>query len=58
MIKQETFTPTDDQLIKDIDEIRKNTSLSRSKMIDLLLHQAVKVRFKDRKRKNAKESNS
>ena len=57
-MKQESFTPTDDQLLIDIDEIRLNryNNISRSKMIDILLHEAVKE--KNRKRKNAKKSNS
>lgn len=53
MIKQESFTPSDTQLMVDIDELRaKNNNISRSKMIDILLHQAVKER---NRKKLAKE---
>ena len=57
-MKQESFTPTDEQLLKDIDDIRINryNNLSRSKMIDILLHEAVKE--KNRKRKIVKKDNS
>ena len=55
-MKQETFTPTDEQLIPDIMEIALRFKQTKSKMIDILLHEAVKE--KNRKRKIVKKSNS
>jgi len=52
--KQEHFTPSDDKLIPEIVEIAERERRSKSEMIDILLHQAVKER--NRKRKNAKSS--
>lgn len=54
--KQEHFTPSDDQLIPDIQEIMKRSKVdSLSQMIDVLLHQAVKER---NRKKLAKEKNN
>ena len=55
-MKQESFTPTDDQLIPDILEIAARFKQTKSKMIDILLHEAVKE--KNRKRKNGKKSST
>lgn len=55
MRKQESFTPSDDQLIVDIDGLRGSRT-SRSEMIDILLHAAVKERMRQRI-KNAKKGN-
>lgn len=54
--KQEHFTPSDEDLIPAILEIADRERRSKSEMIDILLHQAVKER--NRKRKNAKENNT
>ena len=49
--KQEHFTPSDDHLISDIEEIRKRSKMSSlSQMIDILLHQAVKERNRKKKK--------
>lgn len=50
--KQEHFTPSDDQLVSDILEIANKERRSKSEMIDILLHQAVKER---NRKKLAKE---
>jgi hypothetical protein len=55
-VKQEHFTPSDEQLIKDILEIALRERRSKSEMIDILLHSAVKER--NRKRKCLKEENT
>lgn len=55
-MKQESFTPTDEQLIPDILEIADRFKQTKSKMIDILLHEAVKE--KNRKRKNVKKGTS
>ena len=57
-MKQISFQPSDNQLMIDIDDIRlgRYNNISRSKMIDILLHEAVKE--KNRKRKVVKKSNS
>lgn len=55
---QYTFSTSDEDLIKDILEIKDRSSgLSFSKIIELLLLQAVKERKRQRN-KNAKKSNS
>lgn len=51
-IQQESFTPTDG-LMDEINKIADRELRSKSEMINILLHQAVKER--NRKRKNAKE---
>ena len=56
IMRQESFTPTDDQLMPDILEIAARFKHTKSKMIDILLHEAVKE--KNRKRKSAKKDNS
>jgi hypothetical protein len=52
-MKQESFTPTDDQLMIDVLEIAERFKQTKSKMIDILLHDAVKE--KNRKRKTPKK---
>lgn len=52
---QYSFSTSEADLIPTIDEFAKSSKKTRSEMIELLLLQAVKVRIKDRKRKNAKE---
>lgn len=47
--KQEHFTPSDEQLISDILEIAEREHRSKSEMIDILLHAAVKERNRKRK---------
>lgn len=47
--KQEHFTPSDDQLIIDIREIAERERRSKSEMIDILLHAAVRERNRKRK---------
>lgn len=51
-MKQYTFLSEED-FIEEIDDMAKKESRSRSVMINLLLHQAVKER--NRKRKNGKD---
>lgn len=55
-MKQESFTPSTDTLIPEIMKIAERETRSKSEMINILLHQAVKER--NRKRKNAKEDNT
>lgn len=52
MRKQESFTPSDENLIPDILEIADREHRSKSEMIDILLHLAVKE--KNRKRHGKK----
>ena len=54
MIKQESFTPTDHYLIPEIVQIAEREKQTKSKMIDILLHAAVKER--NRKRVSKKVS--
>lgn len=49
-MKQEGFTPTDDELIPAILEIAEREKQTKSKMIDLLLHAAVKERNRKKKK--------
>lgn len=51
-MKQESFTPSDTDLIPNIMVIANREKRTKSEMIDILLHQAVKER--NRKKKNAK----
>jgi predicted transcriptional regulator len=58
-MKQYTFLSEED-FIKEVDELAEKESRSRSVMIDLLLHQAVKERSrkKNAKRKDNTEPNA
>lgn len=52
---QYSFSTQNDVLIKEIDSLSSKESRSRSEMIELLLTQAVKERFR---KKNAKQKNN
>lgn len=54
--KQESFTPSDEQLIPEIMEIANRERRSRSEMIDILLHAAVKERNRKKKKIHYEES--
>lgn len=56
-MKQESFTPTDEQLIQDILEIAERERQTKSKMIDILLHAAVKERNRKKIKKVSHASN-
>jgi hypothetical protein len=53
---QYTFTSDEDFIIKVIDELARKAKRTRSEMIDILLHYAVKEKL--RKKKPAKENNT
>jgi len=48
--KQEHFTPSDEELIPQIQEIAIRERRSLSEMIDILLHAAIKERNRKRKK--------
>jgi hypothetical protein len=50
-VKQEHFTPSDEELMQIIGEFAVKERRSKSEMIDILLHQAIKERLRKRNAK-------